>query len=164
MNVALSIILGLVLVVLHTACLPEFFMSGCYLDLLLPLVIYVSIVRPVTESIFLILFFGLVMDSLSGSPFGLYIITYVWLLLGVRGSMRLLDAGSFFLFPLILALGVIFENLLFAFSVSTVPSMEIFIQALWALATAPFFLLLFNALFLRFKKITVWLGRDPQGL
>jgi len=164
MNIALSIILGLVFVVLHTACLPNLFMSGCYLDLLLPLVIYVSVFRPVAESIFLMIFFGLVMDSLSGSPFGLYIITYVWLLLGVRGSMRLLDAGSFFLFPLILALSVIFENLLFAFSVSAVPSMEVFLHAFWALATAPFFLILFNALFLRFKQIPVWLGRDPQGL
>lgn len=164
MTVVLSIILGLVLVVLHTACLPNLFLSGCYLDLLLPLVIYISVFRPVVESILLILFFGLVMDSLSGSPFGLYIITYVWLLLGVRGSMRLLDAGSFFLFPLILALGVIFENLLFAFSVSTVPSMEIFIQALWMLAAAPVFLLLFNVLFLRLKQITVKLGGDPQGL
>jgi rod shape-determining protein MreD len=164
MKAALSIILGLVLVVLHTTCLPELFMSGCYLDLLLPLVIYVSIFSPVAESIFLLLFFGLIMDSLSGSPFGLYIITYVWLLLGVRGSMRLLDAGSFFLFPLILAVSVIFEDLLFAFSVSTFPSMAVFIQALWALATAPFFLLLFNVLFLRLKQIGPWLGRDPQGL
>jgi hypothetical protein len=164
MNVALSIILGLVLVVLHTACLPSLSMSGCYIDLLLPLIIYVSVFRPVVESISLMLIFGLVMDSLSGSPFGLYIITYVWLLLGVRGSVRLLDAGSYFLFPLILSSGVIFENLLFAFSVHRVPSMEIFIQAFWALAMAPFFLLLFNALFLRVKQITVFLGRDPQGL
>jgi len=164
MNVALSIILGFVFVVLQTSCLPELFMSGCYLDLLLPLVIYISIFRPVFESIFLILIFGLVMDSLSGAPFGLYIITYVWLFIGVRGSMRLLDAGSLFLFPLILTLSVLFENLLFAFSVSTVPSVEVFVQALWALLTAPFFLLFFNVLFLRFKKIAVWLGRDPQGL
>jgi cell shape-determining protein MreD len=164
MNAALSIVLSLVFIVFQTVCLPALFRSCCYVDLLLPLVIYISIVRPVIESLLLILFFGLVMDSLSGTPFGLYIITYVWLLLGVRGSMRLLDAGSYFLFPLILALSVVFENLLFAFSVSTVPSMAVFIQAVWALVTAPFFLLFFNALFLRFKKMAVWLGRDPQGL
>lgn len=164
MNAALSIILGIIFVVLQTACLPEFFTCRCYLDFLLPLVIYVSIVRPVAESILLVLFFGLVMDSLSGTPFGLYIITYVWLLLGVRGSMRLLDAGSFLLFPLVLASSVLFENLLFAFSVSAAPSMAVFKQAFWALVIAPFFLILFNALFLRFRKIAAWLGRDPQGL
>lgn len=164
MNTVLSIFLGLAFVVLQTAFLPEIFMGGSYLDLLLPLIIYVSIFRPVVESIFLILIFGLVMDSLSGTPFGLYIITYVWLFLGVRGSMRLLDAGSVFLFPLILTLSVIFENLLFAFSVSVTPSVEVFAQALWALVTAPFFLFFFNALFLRFKKIAVKLGRDPQAL
>ena len=164
MNAVLSIILALVFVVFQTAWLPALFTCDCYLDLLLPLVIYVSIFRPVIESIFLILFFGLVMDSLSGGPFGLYMITYLWLFLGVRGSMRLLDAGSYFLFPLILALSVLIENLLFAFSVSTVPSVAVFMYALWALITAPFFLLLFNALFLRFKKIAVWPGRDTQGL
>ena len=164
MNVALSLVLGLVFVVFQTACLPVYFKSCCYVDLLLPLVIYISIFRPVIESVFLIVFFGLVMDSLSGTPFGLYIITYVWLLLGVRGSMQLFDAGSYFLFPLILALSVVFENLLFAFSVSTVPSMAVFTQALMAIVTAPFFLLLFNVLFHRLKKMAAMLGRDPQGM
>ena len=140
MNIVLSIILGFMLVVFQTACLPEIGIFDCYFDLLLPLVVYISIFRPVLERTLLILFFGMVMDSISGSPFGLYIITYIWLLLGVRGSMHFLDAGSFFLFPLILAVGVVFENLLFSVSTFRAPPMAVFTQALWALPLAPGFM------------------------
>ena len=163
MSIALSTVLGLFFIVLQTACLPLLFNSGRSFDLLLPLVVYLGVFRPVPESIFLTLVFGITMDSLSGSPFGLYVITYAWMLIGVRGSMRFLDAGSYFLFPLILALGIVFENLLFAFSVSAGPSVKILVNALWALATAPLFLLFFNGLFGQFRRIVGRLGSDRQG-
>jgi cell shape-determining protein MreD len=112
---------------------------------------------------FLAAFFGVIMDCVSGTPFGLYFITYVWILLGVRGSMRLLDAGSYFLFPLILSAGLLLEHLLFAFSISRLPSAQALLSALWAIATAPFFLIFFKGVFGRLGRIVSRLDFDRQG-
>jgi len=163
MKIVLSIVLGIFFAVLQTVCLPHVSLSLRRFDMLLPLVIYLSVFRPVPESIPLVAFFGIVMDCLSGSPFGLYVITYVWLLLGVRGCMWFLDAGSYFLFPLILMAGMILEHLLFAFSTSRTPSVGILAHALWALVMAPFFLMLFNALFGKMEQVAAELGLDRQG-
>ncbi len=163
MNAIFSIVLGIFFVVIQSACLPQLSPSCRFFDMLLPLVIYLSVFRSVVESLSLVVLFGLVMDALSGCPFGLYIITYIWLFLGVRGSMRFLDAGSYFLFPLILMLGMVFENLLFLFSASSMPSEAILINALWTVVTAPFFLMFFNSLFDRLGRITAELGLDRQG-
>jgi cell shape-determining protein MreD len=155
--------MGLALVVAQTALLPHFFIScRCY-DMLLPLVIYIGIFRPVPESAFIAALFGVIMDSISGTSFGLYFITYVWILLGVRGSMRLLDAGSYFLFPLILSAGLLFEHLLFAVSVSRMPPAQAFLSALWAIFTAPFFLMFFNGLFGRLGRFVSRFDFDRQG-
>lgn len=163
MKIVLSLILGIFFVVLQTACLPLVCLSCRCFDMLLPLVIYLSVFRPVAESLSLAVFFGIIMDCLSGSPFGLYAITYIWLFLGVRGSMHFLDAGSYFLFPLVMMLGMVFEYLLFAVSVSRIPSAGILANALWAIVTAPFFLMLFNALFGKIERIAAGLGLDRQG-
>lgn len=163
MNAILSIVLGLLFAILQTTCLPHISPSCRYFDLLLPLVIYLSVFRPVAESLSLLVCFGVMMDCLSGSSFGLYLITYVWLFIGVRGSMRLLDAGSYFLFPLILMLGVVFEHLLFTLSTSRSPSAAILVHALWAAIMAPFFLMFFKRLFGRIERITAGLGLDRQG-
>lgn len=158
MTLLLSILLGILFIVLQTACIPPHFLFIRYFDLLLPLVIYVSVFRPAAESIFLVLFFGILMDSLSGSPFGLYSITYVWLLLGVRGSMLFLDAGSYFLFPLILAAALIVEHLLFSIYKVAIPSGEIWVTVLWALITAPLFLLFLNTMFKKCRQLSA-----PRG-
>lgn len=163
MKIVLSIVLGIFFAVLQTVCLPQICLSCRRFDMLLPLVIYLSVFRPVPESIPLVVFFGIIMDCLSGSPFGLYVITYIWLLLGVRGSMRFLDAGSYFLFPLILMLGMVIEHLLFAVSTSRSPSVGILVHSLWAIVTAPFFLMLFNSLFEKVERIAAGLGLDRQG-
>lgn len=163
MKIVLSIALGFFFAVFQTACLPLVCLSCRRFDMVLPLVIYLSVCRPVAESIPLVAFFGIVMDCLSGSPFGLYVVTYVWLLLGVRGSMYFLDAGSYFLFPLILMLGMVIEHLLFAFSTSRTPSVGILATALWTIVAAPFFLMFFNALFDRIGRIAAGLDLDRQG-
>jgi cell shape-determining protein MreD len=162
-KIVLSIALGIFFSVFQTACLPHVCTSCRWFDMLLPLVIYLSVFRPVAESLALVAFFGIIMDCLSGSPFGLYVITYIWLLIGVRGSMRFLDAGSYFLFPLIMMLGMVFEYFLFAFSTSRSPSAGILVTALWAIVAAPFFLMLFNALFGKIERIASGLGFGRQG-
>lgn len=132
-------------------------------DMLMPLVAYLSVCRPVPESVALAVVFGAGMDALSGGPFGFYIVTYVWLFFGVRGSMKFLDAGSYFLFPLILMAGMVMENLLFSLSTSRAPAGMMVMTALATLVTAPFFLLFFNALFRRVGRITARLALDRQG-
>lgn len=163
MNIVLSIVLGLILLVVQTVCLPHFFACFRFFDMLMPLVIYLGISRPVAESFSLAVVSGLFMDALSGGPFGFYVITYIWLLIGVRGSMYFLDAGSYFLFPLILTVGMLCENFLFAIATSRAPSKLIIATALLALVVAPFFLLLFNSLFGKIGRIAARLAVDRQG-
>jgi len=114
MRLLVSAIFGMVCLVVQTAFLSRFQCSGAFFDLLLPIVLYVSIRRPLSESLPLIFFFGILQGGLSGGPFGLHIVIYAWLLLGARGSMLLLDVSSLFIFPLLVAAGVVVENIFLA--------------------------------------------------
>ncbi len=172
MRVALSLFIGLGCVVLHTAFLVRLLGPYPLYDLLLPLIVRVSIFGPKGESILIILVLGTIMDALSGSPAGLYVVSYLWVFAGVRGSMYFLDAGSLFLFPLILAVGIILQNMLFAISIHgfIFESHQFFfllktiiLQVTVGLVTAPFFLLILNAAYARCDRWRVQLrGEQPD--
>ncbi len=164
MALVLSFLLGLAAVVSQTAVLPVVFPGVRFFDLALPLVIYVSIFLPPARSAGFLLVFGAVVDAISGGPFGLFTITYIWLLIGLRGSMHFLDAGSLFLFPLILVIGVFLEEVLAVLVVSTVPDGRLLIRVFWALGTAPLFLVVFRALYGRCRHMAEAFNRDAQEL
>jgi hypothetical protein len=175
MKFALTLLIGMTCIVLKTTFLFRISTTLPLFDLLLPLIAYISIFGPMVQSIALIIVFGGLMDAISGSPFGLYIVSYLWVLVGVRGSMYLLDAGSLFLFPLILALGIMLQNVLFAFCAHGF-SFEahqllfllksILVEVTLGLIIAPFFLLLFNFIYLRYGQWAAQFkgdGRDVGG-
>ena len=60
------------LVILQTTIMPYFSLFDKFYDLLSPFVVYLSLFRSTRESVPVILFFGFIMDSLSGWAFGLY--------------------------------------------------------------------------------------------
>jgi len=94
------------------------------------------------------------MDNLSGGPFGLYLTTYFWLYVGVKGITTFIQVGNrLLIISLIIAGGVLFENLIslgaFAFLGSRQQfagdALEIVtIQVLWAIFTGSLFLLFFR--------------------
>ena len=143
----------LCLMVFQTTIMPYIPLFDRFYDLLTPFVIYLSIFRPVRESLVIVLIFGFLMDNISGGPFGLYITTYVWLFVGVRWAITFLHVGDSLILPFVVAAGVLMENVIFIgasamFESSSRISEEVVstvaIQVLWAVFTGPFFLMFFN--------------------
>ena len=147
------------LIVLQTTILPYFnVFSGIY-DLLIPFVVFICIYLPLRESLPFVLILGLIMDNLSGSPFGLHLTFYFWLLVGVRWIITFLRVGNKFLLSIIAVVAVLIENILiigtFLLSGSDwqLPAdviKNIALQFFWAMATAPIFLFCLLTLLKRF--------------
>ena len=143
----------LCLVLFQTTVMPYFHLFDRFYDLLAPFVIYLSLFQSLRQSIPVILFFGFLMDSLSGGPFGLYLTTYIWLFIGVKWIITFLHVGDSFLLPFIVAAGVLLQNCIFigtiaisepgTQSLSATISM-VTVQVLWAIFTGPIFLMVFN--------------------
>ena len=144
----------LILVILQTAVVPVLPLLERFYDLMIPFVIYLGLSSPVRESLPFVLFLGLIMDNLSGSPVGLYLTTYVWLFVGVKGITKLLQVGNrLFIIMLIMAAGVLVENLIFLGTLTILgPDQQlagdavktVTVQVLWAIWTGPVFLMIFR--------------------
>jgi cell shape-determining protein MreD len=148
------------LIILQTTILPYFSVFHGIYDLLIPFVIFICIYLPLRESLPFVLILGLVMDNLSGSPFGLYLTFYFWLLVGVRWIIRFLRVGNNFLLSLVTVVAVLIENILiigtFALSGSDwqLPAdifRNIALQFFWAIVTVPLFLFCLMTLLKRFR-------------
>ena len=141
----------LFLVIMQTTVLPHLPLLEKFYDLLIPFIIYLSLSRPVRESLPFVLFLGFIMDNLSGGPFGLYLTTYFWLYVGVKGVMTFIQVGNrFLIITLIVAGGVLFENLILLGAFAILVSKQQFagdawgiitFQVLWAISTGSLFLL-----------------------
>lgn len=143
----------LCLVLFQTTVMPYFHLFDRFYDLLSPFVIYLSLFHSPRQSIPVILFFGFVMDSLSGGPFGLYLTTYIWLFIGARWIITYLHVGDNFLLPFVVVAGVLLQNCVF---IGTIAMFEpgtqflseavsiVTIQVLWAIFTGPILLMFFN--------------------
>ncbi|MBW1898442.1 MAG: hypothetical protein JRI61_05205 [Deltaproteobacteria bacterium] len=147
------------LIVLKTAVLANFTVFDNFYDILLPVVLYLGLFRPVTEGLPLVLFCGFCMDSLTGCPFGIYISVYFWLFIAAKGLFQFFHAQSILIKPFIVFIGVIIENLMFLALLTIFDGgkvlPEFFVQSaiaqsLWAAFTGPFFLLIFDYFHRRF--------------
>ena len=128
-------------------------------DLLIPFVIFISICLPLRESLPFILILGLIMDTISGSPFGLYLTFYFWLFVGVRWILKFLSANNKFFLALVVVVAVLIQNVLiigtfgFAGPEWQLPAnalKDITLQFFWALTTGPLFLFVLLAISKRF--------------
>ena len=140
-------------IILKTAVLTNFTVFGNFYDILLPVVLYLGLFRPVTEGLPLVLFCGFCMDSLTGGPFGIYISMYFWLFIAAKGLIQFFHAQSILIKPFIVFIGVIVENLMFLTLLTIFDGgnvlPESFVQSaisqsVWAAITGPFFFLLFD--------------------
>ena len=154
MTYCLHIFIGLCLIVIQTTVMPHFPLFERFYDLLAPFVIYLSIFRPVRESMVIVFVFGFFMDIISGGPFGIYLTAYVWMFIGVRWAITFLHVGDGLLLPVVVTAGVLMENLVFigtsamfeqSSRISETMVSTIIVQVLWAIFTGPLFLMLFNA-------------------
>jgi rod shape-determining protein MreD len=141
------------MIILQTTILPRLPLFDNFYDLPALFVIYLSVYRPARESLLVVIFLGFIMDSLSSTPFMLYITAYLWLFLSVRGITKILRLEGTFRLPFIVASGVLIENLIFLIAVSIIDSgfnlsltilRSIAIQILWVICTGALFLVALN--------------------
>ena len=144
----------LFLVILQTTVMPYMPLLNRFYDLLIPFIVYLGLSRPVRESLPFVLFLGFIMDNLSGGPFGLYLTTYFWLYLGVKGITMFIQVGNrLIIVTMVIASGVLFENLILLGSFAILKNRPQFAgnaieivaaQILWAIFTGALFLLFFR--------------------
>ena len=164
--------ISLALVIFQTTVLPQIPLSGQLYDLLIPFLIYLTLFRPSHESLPFVFFLGLLMDNLSGTPFGLYLTTYFWIYIGVKMVASYLRVGNRILLALIVCGGVLVQNILVAGSAlitdnARLPPAEMLTtvvnQLLWALVTGPLILLSFRFTLDRFEKmVRQTFGKSPS--
>jgi len=137
-------------IIFQTTILPHLPLFNNFYDLPALFVIYLSVYRPARESLPVVIFLGFVMDSLSSTPFMLYITTYLWLFLTVRGITKILRLEGSFRLPFIVVSGVLIENLIFIVTISILDSTfgfsltvlrSVAIQSLWAICTGSLILM-----------------------
>ncbi len=141
------------LIIFQTTVMPFFPVFDRFYDLLFPFVVFLSLFRPLRESIPVVVFFGFVMDTLSGGPFGLYLTTYLWLFAGVKWMTTFLDVNDSVLLLFVVTSGVLIQNLIFIAAISIYSPLALSlsqavntlaVQLLWATFTGPILLLFFN--------------------
>jgi cell shape-determining protein MreD len=147
---------GLTLVVLQTAVMPYLPLLDSFYNLLIPFIVFLGLYCTVREGLPFVLILGFLTDNLSGSPVGLYLTAYIWLFIGVKGITALLQVGNrLFIITLIVAAGVLIENLIFLGTLTILSSDQkiagdaakiVTIQVLWAIWTGPVFLLILRNL------------------
>lgn len=142
-----------VLVLLQTAILPQFgFLASLY-DLLIAWVIYIGLYRPMIEGLVAAVASGLVMDALTGTGFGVYTTSYFWIWLAMRGLPRVVNVHHMAILSIVVAMGVLFENVVIMVDFYLLPATHpipeaglraVIVQVCWALATGYLFLAAFN--------------------
>jgi rod shape-determining protein MreD len=82
-------------------------------DLMVCLVLFLAFFRPLKEGAIFCPLIGLVMDCLSGGPFGLHLTAYPWIFVAVRWLPRYLEAGNIFFLAASCAACVFLQNAFF---------------------------------------------------
>lgn len=162
MTILFYIFVSLCLLVIKTTLTPGLPFFATFYDLLIPIVIYLSLFRTLREGIPIVLFFGLIMDSLCGGPMGLYMATYIWLYVAMRYLRQVLHAGNIVLFAVAVAGGVAFESfVLLAYLLVLVHDTIMWTDAanitmrhiFWALITGPILMVMISW---AQKQIDIW--------
>jgi rod shape-determining protein MreD len=105
--------ISLAIVVCRTTLLPWAPAMENFFDLFLAFVVYLAVFRPLHECIPLLLFAGILMDTLSGGPFGLYLTSYVWLFIGLRLVTLVIRVDAPIPLVALMVAGVLWQNLVF---------------------------------------------------
>ena len=150
----------LFLIIVQTTLIVYFHIFAGMYDLLITFFIFLSICLPLRESLPFILILGLIMDNISGSPFGLYLTFYFWLLVGVRWVLTFLRASNKLFLSMVVVVAVLIQNGLiigtFGFAgpgwqIPAAGLKNVTVQFFWALTTGPLFLFCLLAISKRFN-------------
>lgn len=103
------ILLSLFLIVLQTTVLPEIAIIHNTFDLVIINVLYVSLLFSHPWVLGIVAVVGCIMDSLSGSPFGLFISSYIWMYILVQLMKPVFFSRSLFFLPAVTIFSVLIE-------------------------------------------------------
>lgn len=156
MRYVVYLILGILLVGLHTAILSDFPDIISFYDILIPLVVYLSLFRSLSAGLLTVLIIGYLMDMVSGAPNGIYMAVFMIVFLVFRNITAYFHAQERLLFTVCTAAGVFIENLIF--SLLLIPAQPdpallikavqlVIVQLIWVLLTAPLIFRIFSAVF-----------------
>ena len=109
-------LIGMLLILIQSTIIPLFPILKGFYDINLPLVVFIASQLNAKVAIIIILILGYAMDILSGSAFGLYCITYIWLMIGISLITIYFHAKSTLILVFIIAMGTFIENSLFIIS------------------------------------------------
>ena len=107
------ILIVLTLIIIQTTFIPYHALFQSLYDLSIVFVIYLGLYRPLREGIPMVIFLGFIMDSLSGSPLGMYTISYAWIYGGCFWFLTFLQAHNHLFLIAIVAVAVVVENIIF---------------------------------------------------
>lgn len=137
---------GFALIVLQTSLFYLVAPLRGFYDLLVPLVISIGYRRSLREGLVLTLVLGLAADSVAGSPFGLYLTSYVWICLGVYQTKGVLEVSNFLILAAVCVICVLFQNLVLIIATLITHARHPFnlaslgvigLQLIWVVTTGP---------------------------
>jgi len=155
MRYIVYLILGLLLMGLHTAILSDIPEILSFYDILIPFVVYLSLFRSLSAGLLVVVVIGYFMDMVSGSPNGIYMAVFMIIFLMFRNITAYFHAQETLLFTICTAVGVFVENLIFCLLLLLgqadlqilINALQLLIvQLIWVLLTAPLIYRLFTAL------------------
>lgn len=107
----------LFLIVLQTVIFPSFAWFIYSFDLLIIEVLFLCLVFSHYTVVFVIIFLGCVMDSISGSPLGFHLFSYIWVYIIVTIVKQMLFKQSVIFILVISFVAVIIQHVLLLFFV-----------------------------------------------
>lgn len=149
------LLLTLIFIIVQTSILPTISFFSQTFDLLFVIVLSLSLRFSHPAAGIAIFLLGCVVDSVSGSPFGLYISAYIWTYILVRSLKPLVHLENIFFLVCMSAIAVVVENvfLLFTFvvrgGVAALLAGDLVLmvkQVLWGLIAVPVMVLLIDLL------------------
>ena len=101
--------IALVLLVLETAVMPIFPLFDNFYDLIVALVIFMGLRYSMKKGFLFVWLLGLLSDTISGGPFGIFTTVYVWLFVSTSWLFTFLQVKNTMLAPFFVPAGVFME-------------------------------------------------------
>lgn len=163
---------GLATVVGQTTILRLPLFRSLLYDLLIPLVVFLGLRLRDGRGVSLVAILGLVMDLVSGGIFGLYLSTYFWIFLSVKGISRYFDVDDKIFQSILIAVCVLGQHLVFCASLAppwkgaqllAAQTTPVLLQTTLAALTGPGILMVLGRLQARFRAPSSGARKETEG-
>ena len=143
----------LLLIIFQTAVKPQILFLGGFYDILTVYVIYLGLYHRVRQTLPIILISGLIMDTISGSPLGMFMTAYLWTFLLTRWTTRLIHRDNLVLRFFVAGVGVLIQTGVYVGTTLLLGHATLFAdptlaaaiaQLLWALGTGALLITFFR--------------------